>query len=115
MPHARPIITIAKEFGLRLMAARKAALAVIRGADGIELRKQQELGWNAAVDAAALECEQAALAHEQKAASEDPNNRFNMAADQLTRHAARIRLLKTQTSRGRRFFEQNLKGKATER
>ena len=103
------MIANAKEFGLRLLAAANAALTVVRGADGAELRKQQELAWNAAVAAAAFECEQAALAHKQKADSEDPNDRFNLAADQLTRHAARIRLLKTQTSRGRRFFEQNLK------
>jgi hypothetical protein len=99
-------IAIPKQIGLRSLAAAKAAYGVIRGSDHIERRKQQTTAWNAAIDAAAYDCEQAALGHKLRAASHDPHDPFNLVADQLTRHAARIRLLKTETSRGRRFFEQ---------
>ena len=71
-----------------------------------EASKSQAAAWNAAIEAAAYDCEQAARGHRLRAASDDPRDPFNLTADQLGRHTARIGLIKTETSRGRRFFEQ---------
>ena len=38
-------IAILKQFGLRSLAAAKAAYAVIRGSDHVERRMQQEAAW----------------------------------------------------------------------
>ena len=51
-------IAILKQFGLRSLAAAKAAYDVIRGSDHVERRMQQEAAWNAAIDAAPYHCQQ---------------------------------------------------------
>ena len=56
-------IAILKQFGLRSLAAAKAAYDVIHGSDHVERRMQQEAAWNAAIDAVAYDCQQAALGH----------------------------------------------------
>ena len=95
-----------RQFGRRIWGATKAAYAVVCGSDQVDRRKLQAAAWDAAIDSAAYDCEQAARGYRLKAAGDDAHDPFNMAADQLTRHAAKIRLLKTETIRGRKFFEQ---------
>jgi hypothetical protein len=97
-----------RRFGLRLQAAAKAAAAAMRGSDEVALKEQQILVWNAAMEAASFECEQAARALTLSNPTDDPRAQTNIIADSLIRQAARIRLLNTRSSRGRRFFAERL-------
>jgi hypothetical protein len=98
----------ARRLGVRSSAAARAAVAAMRGIDVIALREQQVLAWNAAVETAAFECEQAAKALMLSNPTDNPRAQTNVVADYFTRQASRIRLLNTMTSRGRRFFAERL-------
>jgi hypothetical protein len=91
-----------KECGLRLLPAAKAAVSIVRGSDVVTRREQQAI-WNVADETAAHECEQAARL---LTLSADYSETTKIIVDQFTRQAARIRLLRTDNSRGKRFFEQ---------
>ncbi len=67
--------------GLRSWAAAKAAAATMRGADVVALREHQILVWNAAMEAAAFECEQAARALTLSNPTDDPRAQTNVVAD----------------------------------
>jgi hypothetical protein len=98
----------AQRIGVRSSAAARAAVAAMRGTDVITLREKQALAWNAAVETAAFECEQAAKALVLSNPTDDPRAQTNVVADYFTRQASRIRLLNTMTGRGRRFFAERL-------
>jgi hypothetical protein len=91
-----------KQRGLRVVHAAKAAISILRGSNVVAIGEQQAI-WNVAVDTAAQECEQAARLL--KLRTGDPSDITNIVVDHFTRQAARIRLLRTDNSRGKRFFE----------
>jgi|SRR4051812_5519945 len=105
---SRMALVSAQRVGMRASAVARAAIASMRGTDVIVLREQQVLAWNAAVEAAAFECDQAAKALTLSNPTDDPRAQTNIVAGYFSRQASRIRLLNTVTSRGRRFFAERL-------